>query len=49
MSKVRIVTDSDCDLPSPLLARYGITALPAAIWFGNDRFWDGVDIDHDAF
>jgi DegV family protein with EDD domain len=46
---VRIVTDSTCDLPPELVARYGITVVPLFVRFGQDIFRDGVDLSADEF
>ena len=49
MPNLRIVTDSDCDLPRSLLEQYRIPSFPMAIHFGPRRYWDGVDLDVEAF
>ena len=49
MPNLRIVTDSDCDLPRSLLDKYHIPIFPMAVHFGSRRFWDGVDLDVEAF
>ena len=49
MLNLRIVTDSDCDLPRTLLDQYHIPSFPMAIHFGPRRYWDGVDLDAAAF
>ncbi len=36
MKNVRIVADSGCDLPSALVAEYGITIVPVFVRFGQD-------------
>lgn len=44
---IRIVTDSTCDLPSPVADRHGIAVVPIAVRFGDqvhtdlgpERFW----------
>ncbi len=46
---VRIVTDSTADLPEHLVRALGIVVVPLHIYFGADRFRDGVDISHDEF
>ena len=46
---VRIVTDSTCDLPPSLIEAYGITVVPLTVFFGEEAFLDGVDIDADGF
>ncbi|MFW6055771.1 MAG: DegV family protein [Chloroflexota bacterium] len=46
---VRIVTDSTADLPGQLVRALGIVVVPLHIYFGADRFRDGVSISHDEF
>ncbi len=46
---VRIVTDSTADLPDDLVRALDIVVVPLHIYFGADRFRDGVDISHDEF
>lgn len=46
---VRIVTDSTCDLPAAVIARYGIFVVPLYINVGNLSFLDGIDITRDEF
>lgn len=45
---LRVVTDSVSDLPADLVARYGITVVPARIHLNGRTYLDGVDLDHDA-
>ena len=33
---IRIVTDSNCDLPAELIAEYGITVVPMYINIGSE-------------
>lgn len=42
---VRIVTDSTCDLPRDIVDRLGITVVPLTVFFGEEAFLDGVEID----
>jgi DegV family protein with EDD domain len=49
MSGVRIVTDSACDLPEELVAKFGIEVVPLSIRFGEDEFIDRVDLSVDEF
>jgi len=44
-----IVTDSTCDLPPDLFARYGIRALPLRIQFGQETYLCGVDMNLEQF
>jgi len=39
-----VVTDSTCDLPKPLLDRWGITVVPMTIDIGGTALREGVDI-----
>jgi DegV family protein with EDD domain len=46
---VRIVTDSTCDLPSEVVARYRISVIPLWINVGSKGYLDGVDITREEF
>jgi DegV family protein with EDD domain len=46
---VRIVTDSTCDLPAEIIARYDISVIPLYINVGNQGYVDGIDIKRDEF
>jgi DegV family protein with EDD domain len=46
---VALITDSTCDIPDDLLARYDITFVPASIAWGEDVLWDRVDISAAEF
>jgi DegV family protein with EDD domain len=46
---VRIVTDSTCDLPAWMVARYGILVVPLYINVGSQGFLDGIDITREEF
>ncbi len=46
---IRIVTDSTCDLPDPIVAKYGITVVPMYINQGDNSYLDGVDISRGEF
>ena len=46
---VRIVTDSTCDLTPALAAELGITVVPLSVFFGEEAFLDGVEIDVPTF
>ncbi|MDO4534402.1 MAG: DegV family protein [Clostridium perfringens] len=45
MEKIKIITDSSCDLSKDLIERYEIEVLPLLINFGEESYLDGVDID----
>jgi DegV family protein with EDD domain len=46
---VRIVTDSTCDLPTEIVARYGIHVVPLYINVGKRGYLDGIDITREEF
>lgn len=46
---VKIVTDSTCDLPADIIARYGIGIAPLYINFEQESYRDGVDISREDF
>lgn len=45
MEKIKIITDSCCDLSKDLIEKYNIEVLPLLINFGDESYLDGVDID----
>lgn len=49
MAKIKIVTDSTCDLPANYYQEYGIDVIPIYINFGTESYLDGVTIDRAAF
>jgi len=46
---IRVVTDSACDLPAPLIEALGIEIVPLTIRFGSEEFVDRVDLSADEF
>lgn len=46
---VRIVTDSTADLPPDVAKQLNISVVPLLVFFGEEGFRDGVDIDSDRF
>lgn len=46
---LRIVTDSNCDLPQDLVDQHGITVVPLYINIGTESYLDGVDISREEF
>ena len=42
--KIKILSDSTCDLPKALLEQYDITLAPLTVVKGDDQFKDGVTI-----
>ena len=49
MSRIRIVTDSSCDLPPALEAQHEITIVPLTIRFGDEEFVDRRDLTPKEF
>ncbi len=47
--RLKIVTDSTCDLPPPYYDEYQIAVVPVSIQFGNESYLDGVTIDRPTF
>ena len=45
--KIRIITDSGCDMLPPCAPN--LTVLPLTITFGEESFLDGVELDHHRF
>ena len=48
MDKIKIITDSTCDLPKSIIEKYDIEVKPLVINLGNESYLDGVDIDVDT-
>ncbi len=46
---VRLVTDSSCDLPTWVIAKYGICVVPLYINVGSQGYLDGIDMTRDDF
>lgn len=46
---VRIVTDSTCDLPADVVARYRIIVVPTSINIGAESYLDGVEMTREDF
>ena len=48
-ARVRIVTDSTCDLPSELAMRNQVHVVPLSVIFGESIYKDGLDLKPGAF
>ncbi|MCS7222484.1 MAG: DegV family protein [Anaerolineae bacterium] len=48
MSPVKIVADSGCDLPGPILERYDVSIVPLVVQIGSDQYYHG-QIDLETF
>jgi DegV family protein with EDD domain len=46
---IRIVTDSNCDLPQATVDEYGITVVPMYINIGSESYLDGVTMSRQEF
>lgn len=46
---IKIVTDSTCDLPEAVIAKYDITVIPMYIHVGGRSFLDGTEITREDF
>jgi DegV family protein with EDD domain len=46
---VRVVTDSNCDLPPELVARYNILVVPSVLILDGQSFRDGPDLSRAEF
>jgi len=46
---VRVVSDSTCDIPAPLIAELGISIVPLTVRFGDEELLDGIDITSEQF
>ena len=49
MARIRVVTDSACDLSADVAAEHGITVVPLSIRFGDEEFVDGRDLTTEEF
>ena len=46
---IRIITDTTAVLPPDIASRYNITIIPQIINFGEETFYEGIDIDIKTF
>ncbi len=49
MARIRVVTDSACDLSAELTRAADITVVPLSIRFGSEEFVDGTTLSTDEF
>lgn len=49
MQKIKIVTDSTCDLSQEAIKELDITVIPLMVRFGQESYRDGVDISSEEF
>lgn len=48
MDKIKIITDSTCDLSKEIIEKYNIDVMPMLINFGEESYLDGIEIKVDA-
>ena len=46
---VRIITDTTACLPKEVAEKYGLPVIPQIIHFGEESFYEGIDMDIEAF
>src|SRR5271165_4502277 len=49
MARIRVVTDSACDLSADLAAERDVIVVPLSIRFGSEEFVDGSTLSTDEF
>lgn len=49
MARIRVVTDSACDLSAEMASEHGVTVVPLTIRFGDEEFVDGRDLTTEEF
>ncbi len=49
MARIRVVTDSACDLSATMAEERGVTIVPLSIRFGSEEFIDGSTLSTDEF
>jgi len=49
VARVRIAVDSMADIPQDLATELGIAVVPACITFGDETFFEGVNLTRDEF
>jgi len=47
MQKIKLITDSTCDLPIEVIEKYNIEVVPVLINFGEESYLDNVEITRD--
>ncbi|HSM23693.1 MAG TPA: DegV family protein [Anaerolineaceae bacterium] len=47
--RIKVVTDSVCDIPEELIEQLDITVIPSYINIGNQSFLDGIEMTHSQF
>lgn len=47
MEKIKLITDSTCDLPIDIINKYNVEVIPVLVNFGEESYLDGVEITRD--
>jgi DegV family protein with EDD domain len=47
--RIKIVTDSVCDIPDEIIQQYDIKVVPSYINIGNQSYLDGVEMTRKQF
>ena len=46
---IKIITDTTAGLPAEIAEKYGIPVVPQIVTFGDESFYEGIELDNDAF
>lgn len=46
---IRIVTDSTAEIPAEVAQAHGVTVVPLTVFFGDEAYRDGIDLDNAGF
>ncbi len=46
---IRLVTDSTADIPQDQAKTDEITVVPLTVFFGDEAYSDGIDLDNESF
>ena len=49
MARIRVATDSACDIPEEIARRLNIDIVSLSIRFGDEEFTDRVDLSPEEF
>lgn len=49
MGKIKLITDSACDLPDDIVEKLNINIVPLNVSFGEEIYVSGIDIDNETF
>jgi len=49
MARIKVLTDSTCDLPASYFREHDLGVVPINIQFGNETFEEGISIDQTTF